>query len=363
MVGRAAIRIRQVLGSRWVRSAVVAAVAVASAWNLARTPAAAPLPLLVGVFPWAVGKYVLSPLRWQAISGSGRRLWWHLRVYAEAELLGLLTPAHSGADVWRLHRLRRAGLHRGPAIAELALDRLIGGAGIALAVVVTGVTLPPRVIAVLGAVGVAILAGVLIVRLRRPDLLAKRPLPGPAVLLGTLALSLAFQATILGRLVAVTTALGHPVGPLQLAAVFGASQVAGILPGINGASPRDGALAVGLVSLGLPWTAALAAVALQAMLSWPPAVLLGGASFAARRLAARSRAARRSGYRPALVSLTPARSPRRPPAADPGPDGTLPPRPGAGRPASPPATSPAPAPPARRGSCPAPGARPLAARS
>ena len=36
---------------------------------------------------------------------SSRR--WHLRAYAESELLGLLTPGHVGADVWRMHRLTR----------------------------------------------------------------------------------------------------------------------------------------------------------------------------------------------------------------------------------------------------------------
>ena len=40
------------------------------------------------------------------------------------------------------------------------------------------------------------------------------------------------------------------------------SQVAGIIPGVHGASPREGALVVGLASLGVTWTAALGAVAL-----------------------------------------------------------------------------------------------------
>ena len=59
---------------------------------------------------------------------------------------------------------------------------------------------------------------------------------------------------------------------------------AGILPGVHGASPRDGALVVGLASLGVTWQAALGAVALTAVLAWAPAVLIGGAFLGLRRL-------------------------------------------------------------------------------
>ncbi|HKT03516.1 MAG TPA: lysylphosphatidylglycerol synthase domain-containing protein, partial [Rugosimonospora sp.] len=285
MAIRAAAQARRIFGNPWARTGVVAAVAMVSLWNIERVPSAAPLPLLLGVLPWAIGKYLLSPLRWQAISESGRTLWWHLRVYAEAELLGLMTPMHAGADVWRLHRLHEIGMRRPRGVAELALDRLLGGLGISLAVLLTGVTLPLAVIVGLAAVGAGALVVAVAVRVRRPDLFRQRPLPGPGILVASVLLSLGFQATILARLAAVTTALGHPVDPIRLAAVFGATQVAGILPGVNGASPQDGALAVGLVSLGLPWGSALAAVALLATLAWPPAVLLGGTSFVARRLA------------------------------------------------------------------------------
>ena len=78
--------------------------------------------------------------------------------------------------------------------------------------------------------------------------------------------------------------MGETVHPLALLGVFGASQVAGILPGVNGASPREGALVVGLASVGVTWQAALGAVALSALLAWVPAVLLGGTSFLVRRL-------------------------------------------------------------------------------
>jgi hypothetical protein len=124
----------------------------------------------------------------------------------------------------------------------------------------------------------------LVVRLRRPDLLVERPLPRPAALARGLLLSLAYQATVVGLVFGAVTAVGHQVDLVRLLAVFGASQVAAIIPGINGASPRDGALAVGFTTLGLSWTTALAAVALITLMPWVPALLLGGTSFAARRL-------------------------------------------------------------------------------
>ena len=55
---------------------------------------------------------------------------------------------------------------------------------------------------------------------------------------------------------------------MALLGVFGASQVAGVLPGLNGASPREGALVVGLASVGVPRGAAAAAVALKAAVAW-----------------------------------------------------------------------------------------------
>jgi hypothetical protein len=62
-------------------------------------------PALLGLLPWIVGKYLLCPLRWYALSESGRSRAWHIRAYAEAELCGLLTPGHVGADAWRVKRL------------------------------------------------------------------------------------------------------------------------------------------------------------------------------------------------------------------------------------------------------------------
>ena len=59
---------------------------------------------------------------------------------------------------------------------------------------------------------------------------------------------------------------------------FGASQLAGAVPGPNGASPRDAALVVALSAMGLPVVAAIAAVALKAALAWLPALVLGATS-------------------------------------------------------------------------------------
>jgi glycosyltransferase 2 family protein len=50
------------------------------------------------------------------------------------------------------------------------------------------------------------------------------------------------------------------------------------VPGPNGASPRDAALVLALVAMGLPMMAAVAAVALKAAVAWLPALSLGGAS-------------------------------------------------------------------------------------
>jgi glycosyltransferase 2 family protein len=270
--------------ARWLMAAgLVVAIAV-SLWSMRRVPHATWQPALIGLAPWVVGKYLLCPLRWHALSCSGRNRRWHLRVYAESELLGLVSPAHLGADLWRMHLLQRTGMNRPSALAEVALDRLIGALGLTVFVVVSGATLPLRVVA--AAVGLA--AGVLIVlrvvRRFRPGILAGRPMPPLPVVLRGIAISIAYQLTIMGMLIGTVAAMGEVVHPLALLGVFGASQVAGILPGVNGASPREGALVVGLASVGVPWQAALGAVALTALLAWVPALLLGGAGFLVRRL-------------------------------------------------------------------------------
>jgi hypothetical protein len=256
-------------------AALVAAVGL-SLWNVNRVPHTEVLPAVVGLLPFAIGKYVLCPLRWHAISTSGRSRRWHLRAYAESEILGIISPWHAGADLWRVHRLETIKVRRSSAVAEVALDRFIGAVGLVAAVVVTGVTLPWTVLLVALGAAAAVLAAALVVRRRRPSLAVRWPWPSPKVFAFGILMSIGYQATILGLLMGAIDAVGGPIPGLQLVAVFGASQVAGVLPGVHGASPRDGALVAGLASIGVSWTEALGAVALTALLYWVPALLIGG---------------------------------------------------------------------------------------
>ena len=245
------------------------------------------LPVLLGLAPWIIGKYVLCPLRWHALSESGKSRGWHIRAYAESELCGLLTPGHVGADAWRVRRLTRTGMTTPDAVAEAGLDRLVGAIGLAAFVGFSAVALPARMLfTAIGLALVAIVVAVLVGR-RRPDLLPRRKLPAPRKVALGVALSAAYQLSICLLLLGAVAATGHSLGPLALLGAFGASQLAGAVPGPNGASPRDGALVVALAGLGLPWQAALGAVALKATLAWLPALLLGGVSLLlARRFAA-----------------------------------------------------------------------------
>jgi hypothetical protein len=276
--------ITAIFGRTWIRALMLGVAVALSLWSFERVPHAALLPALLGLLPWAFGKYVLCPLRWHALSVSGRPRGWHLRVYAEAELLGLISPGHAGADIWRVHKLETTGMNRTSSVAEAALDRLMGSIGLTLFVVLAGATLPRQVLAATVGIAAFFLVAALVVRRVRPAVLADRPLPRPAIAAKAVLLSMAYQLTILGMLMGTVAAMGQELNPLQLLGVFGASQVAGIVPGMHGASPREGALVVGLASLGLSWSAAIGAVALTALLAWLPALLLGGGSFAVRRL-------------------------------------------------------------------------------
>lgn len=273
--------------SGWVRGVALPVTVAAAAWTLSRLPSASPLPLLLGALPWVAGKYLLCPLRWHALSGSGHSRWWHIRAYAESELLGQLSPGHVGADVWRVHRLYRAGMGKASAVAGVAVDRLVGAFSAAVVVLAIGTVLPGPVLATAAVAIAGGLAAAFMLRCRRPRVLAGIRLPRPGRLVGGLLLSLGYQASIAGLVFGAVTAVSGPVDPIRLLAVFGASQVAGILPGFAGASPRNGALAVGLTTMGLSWTVALAAAALVTLLPWAPALLLGGCSLAARRFTLR----------------------------------------------------------------------------
>ncbi len=279
------------LHNPWLRGALLLVAVGVSLWSFERVPQASWLPALVGLLPWAFGKYVLCPLRWHALSSGGQKRRWHLRIYAESELLGLISPAHAGADLWRMHKLQKVGMNRTSALAEVALDRLVGAIGLTVFVVIAGASLPPRIlIAVVSIAAVGLLVAFAVRRLR-PNLLADRPLPPPRVVVKGVALSMCYQITIMLMLMGTVAAMGGAVDPLKLLGVFGACQVAGIVPGMHGASAREGALVVGLASLGLTWPMAIGAVALTALLAWLPALLLGGGSFLIRRLRARSAAA------------------------------------------------------------------------
>jgi hypothetical protein len=271
---------RAVVSNRWVRLTALAVAVVVSLWNVDRVPHLAVLPALAGLLPFMIGKYVLCPLRWHALSRSGRNRRWHLRAYAESEILGLVTPWHAGADLWRIHRLETVRVRRAGAVAEVALDRFVGAVGLVVAVGVSGVALPPVVLAVTAGAAAAVLAGALVVG-RRRGVTKGWPWPSPRVFALGVLLSIGYQATIAGLLIGALHAVGGEVSALQLVAVFGASQLAGALPGVHGASPREGALVAGLAAIGVSWTAALGAVALTALLIWVPALLVGGSSLLA----------------------------------------------------------------------------------
>ena len=244
--------------------------------TLPRLPQFSLWPALLGLLPWTIGKYLLCPIRWHAISDSGRDLRWHLRAYAESELFGLLTPGHIGADLWRMRRLTQAGMPRLSAAADVGLDRFVGALGLVLFVTFAATTLPLRMVLLALVGGVLALAVALLIRWIRPDWMPRHRLPPPARLIHGLVLSMAYQASIIALLVGVLLATGYHLSPIGVLGAFGVSQLAGALPGPNGASPRDGALALALSALGVPWLAALGAVTLKALLAWGPALLLGG---------------------------------------------------------------------------------------
>jgi glycosyltransferase 2 family protein len=279
--------LRSVAGARVTRWLLVALAVAVPLATLPSVPHVSPWPALAGLLPWTVGKYLLCPLRWHGFSGSGRSRRWHLAGYAESELVGLLTPGHVGADLWRIRRLHAIGMPRASAAAEVTLDRFVGAVGLAAFVGLAGAALPVRQLAVAAGVGVALLAGVLVVRRVRPHWLPRWTWPPPGRLARGLLLSVGYQASIVVLLVGTLLATGHHASPLAVLGAFGASQLAGVVPGPNGASPRDAALVVALVGLGVPWASALGAVALKALLAWVPAVLLGGGCLLVARLLAR----------------------------------------------------------------------------
>ena len=172
-------------------------------------------------------------------------------------------------------------------MVSVGLDRFVGAIGLAVFVAFAGTALPWRMLAVGAGFGVLVVAAALVLRRVRPDLLPQRPLPRPRQLAHGLVLSAGYQLSIAALLWGTIAATGHTLSPLALLGAFGASQLAGALPGPNGASPRDGALVVALAAMGVPWSAAAAAVALKAAVAWLPALVLGGVSLVLTRRALR----------------------------------------------------------------------------
>jgi hypothetical protein len=275
-------RLARTLGNPWLRVAAIGLPIGISLVNLARVPSVTLLPLAPALALYVVGKYLLCPLRWHALTGGGLTRRWHVRAYAEGELLGLAAPAHVAADLWRANRLIRAGVPPAHTARACALDRVVGAIGLGVGAAAIGVMLPPVVLAVLAVVVAVALGGWYLWARRR-----REPGTGPGwrALGFALGISILYQATVAVFLLAVVTAVHEPVSPLRLAAIYAASQIAGIIPGWTGLSARDGAFAASLTSLGLSWSAALGSVALAALIAWVPALVLGGTSLLARWLA------------------------------------------------------------------------------
>ncbi|MFL6174564.1 MAG: lysylphosphatidylglycerol synthase domain-containing protein [Marmoricola sp.] len=250
--------------------------------TLPRLPHVSPWPLLIAMVPWVLAKYLLCPLRWRLLTPPGpdgrQSNGWHLRAYAEAELIGLATPGHVGADVWRMRRLTRGGLSRGDAVLSVGLDRLVGAVGLTVFLAFAATDLDSPLVIVALAVGVVLVVGALLARQYRPSLLPSGPLPSMKALALGLLISAAFQISIAGLLLGAIAATGNSLSLWAIFGAFGASQLAGAVPGPNGASPREAALVVALAALGVPWLAATAAVTLKAALAWLPALMLGGIS-------------------------------------------------------------------------------------
>lgn len=275
--------LRKLAQSRVVLVGGLAVAVAVPAMTLPRLPHVTLWPVLLGLLPWIVGKYLLCPLRWRALTEAPLSRWWFIRASAEGDLLGLLTPAYVGADLWRIRRLTQTGVGTPEALASVGLDRFVGAAGLAVFVVFAGATLPFRMLMVALLVGAGAVVLALVLRHLRPDLLPKRVLPPPRQLARALALSAVYQLTIAALLLGAVSSTGHPLPPLALLGAFGASQLAGAVPGPHGASPRDAAFVIALVALGVPFIAAAGAVTLKATLAWGPALLLGGVSLLATR--------------------------------------------------------------------------------
>src|SRR5690349_9371441 len=128
--------VRGILQSRAMLALGVVVAVVVPVTTVPRLPQVSLWPLVAGLVPWVIGKYVLCAFRWRALTRNspaapaGRA--WYLRAHAESELLGLLTPGHVGADLWRIKRLTGVDVARGDALMSVAADRFVGAIGLAV---------------------------------------------------------------------------------------------------------------------------------------------------------------------------------------------------------------------------------------
>jgi len=245
-------------------------------------------PALVGLACWTVGNYLICPLRWKSVSTRGRSLAWYARVYAEGELLGMLTPQHAGADLWRIRQLVSQGSDKGAAVVEVAADRLAGGVMVLALAILAGMTVPARWWPVAGAVVAVAATAVWLTRRWWKPRVEHLQRPRGWAFVRSAAISALYQLGYLGFVIGLVQVVGGHVDVLGTASVLGLSQAASLLPGVHGAGPKEGAMTGGLVALGLPLTAALSAVALGAALTWVPALVVGGGGLAARGIRRRS---------------------------------------------------------------------------
>jgi hypothetical protein len=277
---------------RWLRHVVrlvpvLGIVAAVASWS--HLPRMQLEPALVGLACWTVGNYLVCPLRWKSVSSRNRSLAWYARVFAEGELLGMLTPQHAGADLWRIRQLVADGADKSAAVVEVAADRLAGGVMIVVLGLIAGMTVPARWWPIAGAVAATVAAAVWFTRRLWHPRVAHVQRPRGWAFVRSAAISALYQLGYLGFILGLVGAVGHQVDPLAAMSVLGLSQAAGMLPGIHGAGPKEGAMAGGLVALGLPLAAAVSVVALGAALTWVPAVVVGGGGLAARSLRRRGR--------------------------------------------------------------------------